>query len=285
MNIFLLLVIVVLCLVLLFVLSKWKKDNARMQQLLETEAVSQKVMLEMEEALIQGADAARAKEEILSLIGHNLRGPISVTNGIDYLLESYIEDGDLDEIRDLFNELDGNLSGLRGLVDKLIEYMRSQLPHAFIELKEVDVNTAVSKSTGRFRSVLAQRSIEIHTEIEPQTVLADNISLQAVIGVVLDNAIRFSPDGSDISIKGASNREQNQYKLIFRDQGSGFLQKQSQPFTFSRKQIKPDANESKGVGLGLITAQSWLKAMDGTIFVSDNISNGAEVVISVPIFS
>ncbi|MEZ4686167.1 MAG: hypothetical protein R3B47_08895 [Bacteroidia bacterium] len=56
---------------------------------------------------------SRAKDEILSLIGHNLRGPLTVTEGLEAIIDEYIRDGDLDEIRGTFHELEDYFSRLR----------------------------------------------------------------------------------------------------------------------------------------------------------------------------
>ena len=53
---------------------------------------------------------ARAKDEVLSLIGHNLRGPLTVTEGLEAIVDDYINDGELDEIRGTFHELDDYLA-------------------------------------------------------------------------------------------------------------------------------------------------------------------------------
>lgn len=254
----------ILCLVLVFVIIAliFQVRKLRMRQ------------HEMEEQ-------ARAKDEIFSLIGHNLRGPLSVTEGLQSIVDDYIDGGELEEIRETFHELDSYLTRLRALVEKLLTYAFSQSPRDNLNIESLDIAAIVKELIGYFFPMLKAKGLTIKQSLETGKVKADSVVLSAALGTVLENAIRFSPPGSEIHISGKKDVK-DQYWLEVEDSGPGF-EDASKAFTFSRETIGSDTEGVKSVGIGLIAAQSWLKAIGAAIFISKNKSNGAGVTITIPL--
>lgn len=223
---------------------------------------------------------AKAKDEVLSLIGHNLRGPLGITEGLHSIVDDYIDEGELEEIRGTFYELDDYLARLRSLVEKLMAYSLSQSPRDNLNIEALDISEIIKELIGRFSPSLEAKGLQIIQSLDSGKVKADRVSLAAALGAVLENAIRFSPSGSDIVISGKKDVK-GQYRLEIEDNGPGF-EDTSKAFTFSREAIASDSEGIKSVGIGLITAQSWLSEIGATIFISKNKKTGAGVTIAIP---
>ena len=223
------------------------------------------------------------KDEVLSLIGHNLRGSLFATEGLGEIVTEYIEEGELEEVQETFNELDTNLQSSRELTEKLISYTMSQSPKAGLSIESLDINKVLEDVFLRFSRMINKKSITLHRDFAQGEVLADKFALDAVLGVIFENALRFSPQNSAISITG-DFESNNRYKIAISDSGPGFESIDNE-FSFNRKGIQEDAEGMKSVGLGLITAKSWLQEIGGTIFVSTNKTDGAGVTIVIPAFS
>lgn len=262
MNVFLILTIVALVISLVAIILAWQREKKEVSRL---------------------NAQAKAKDEVLSLIGHNLRGPLNSTVGLEDLIIEYIEDQEWDEIKTTFTELDSNLASLRDLVEKLIVYSLSQHPADDLKIEGLEVGQVVPDLIQRFSGLAHAKSLTIVPSIAPGKVKAEKFALSAALGAVLENAIRFSPAGSVISIQGKPDAS-GKYRLEILDSGPGF-EDVKKAFTFDRKAIKEDADHIKSVGLGLITAQSWINEIGGTIFVSTNKKEGAGVTIEIPTFS
>jgi K+-sensing histidine kinase KdpD len=168
---------------------------------------------------IQAMEAqTKAKDDVFSLIGHNLRGPLAVTEGLELLVEDYIEEGELEEIRGTFRELDEYLTQLRVLVEKLIHYSHSQNTDEKLHIAPLEVSDVMEELISRFLPLLKTKDLHLKQDVDQGTVKADHISLTAALGAVLENAIRYSPPGSEITILGKKDTK-GQYRLEILDNG------------------------------------------------------------------
>jgi two-component system sensor histidine kinase KdpD len=221
--------------------------------------------------VVSAANELRAA--ILSAVSHDLRTPLSsikasvtslLQDDVDWAPEARREFLDtIAEETDRLNALVGNLLDMSRLQTDALEIMPSR-----VGLEEV--------------LPAALRSLAIHDDsIEldvPETlprVLADPGLLERALANVIDNAVRFSPDGVPPRVTAGATDGYVDVRIV--DRGPGVptddLERLFKPFQRLR-----DSGQSEGVGLGLAVAKGFVEAMGGEIEVEETPGGGLTIV-------
>jgi len=219
-------------------------------------------------------EAAEAQGRFISDASHELRTPLAVMRSeIEVALRSH----DLNKAK-LQKLVESNLeevNKLHGLSDRLLQLSNGH----DMELQVVNLEQVVIDAASPYFASAKSRNIEIINEIEPLEIEANHESLKDVLSILIDNAIKYSPDKKKITID-AYRRNRSAY-IEIRDQGHG-IKAIDLPHIFDRF-YRADQSRSKanveGYGLGLSIAKQVIERMDGTIQATSVIGKGTTFTI------
>jgi two-component system sensor histidine kinase MprB len=216
---------------------------------------------------------ARSREQQQQLAqdaAHELRTPLtSLRSNIDLLRRH--RDVPAQARARILDDLDGELRGLTGLVDELVELATDSYdeePAAPLALDQLTERVAARtrRRTGRHVTVSA----------EPCEVLGQQRSLERAVANLLDNAVKFSPEGTPVEITVRAGR------VEVRDHGPG-IAAEDLPRVFDRFYRSLAARSQPGSGLGLAIVRHIAEAHDGSAFASNHPAGGATVGIELPV--
>ena len=114
---------------------------------------------------------------------------------------------------------------------------------------------------------------------KPQKLVADATRVQQVLFNLLTNAVRFSPEGSEIRLECEADSQNVTMRVS--DAGPG-IPKDKQATIFERFEAKAHAGGSRGAGLGLAIARSLVELHGGTIALDTDVKTGASFVCTFP---
>ena len=253
------------------------------------------------------------RSEFVSMVGHELRAPLSVIKGYAGLLQAY---GGNDEQSNLLAQehrlepaqqrhyLDvimqqTNIMEL--LVADLLDISRLQRGQLALHPQALDIGELCQQVVvlGQMRAEQAARDkyhLECKLAKNLPAVRADATRLQQVLLNLLENAIKYSPQGGQIILEVvAPAREANhqpfadeqdtatQVAITIRDQGIGMPKQQmSRLFQPFERGEPPATTRIPGMGLGLYIARKLVEAMDGTIDLQSCEGRGTNVTICLP---
>lgn len=228
------------------------------------------------------AEMERIKTEFLNLASHELRGPLAVARG--YL--SLLFDGsiDLPRFRPYAEIIERELAQIDWLVQKMLETAR--LEYEQLDLAEVDVelNALVERQIVAIRPILTPRhTLRSHIgQGSPVTVRGDPVRLGTAVLNLLDNAIKYSPNGGTIEVRLAAR---DGHALVsVRDQGIG-IDKEDFPrlfARFTRLRLDETANIA-GTGLGLYLVYEIARRHGGDISVTSKRGRGSRFTLKLPL--
>jgi signal transduction histidine kinase len=224
------------------------------------------------------------KQELMEMVSHDLRTPLtSIRTGMELVLEgSY---GDLnDKITNKLQKMNNNVSSLVKLVNDLLDLQKSEAGCLSI-FKEVSLVSEITGDSVHAVQTLADlKKITIVTKANVESVNADGERLKQVLSNFLGNAVKFSPEGSEIKIEvNTIDNEIPQIEFRVCDQGRGVPAHMVDTIFERFRQINPgDAAERKGTGLGLAIAKAIVLAHDGTIGMSPNQNGGSIFWFRIP---
>ena len=218
-------------------------------------------------SMLRALDESRAQQQrLVQDASHELRTPLtSLRTNLDTLRRHAALDPKLRE--QVLTDLDGELQELGALTTDLVQLT--------VEAHATEVETPVSldQFTKRAAVRAARRSgREISVDAAPTTVVARPDAIFRAISNLLDNAIKFSPDGSAIEVKVSAGR------IEVRDHGPG-IDPDDLPFVFDRFFRAIDARGLPGSGLGLSIARAVVEGSGGSISAENDPAGGAKFTI------
>ena len=216
--------------------------------------------------------ARQRQRQMIADAGHELRTPLtSLRTNIDLLIRSADEDRPLDpaDRKDLLHSVAGQLSELTRLTGELTllshdEPVAEPVP---VRLDEV-VGRAVRRAARRARHQLV-------TDLRPWHLVGDPAGLERAVLNLIDNAIKFSPPGSAVTVRLRSGL------LEVADEGPG-IPEFERPQVFQRFWRSPTARALPGSGLGLAIVADVAETHGATMAVGASPSGGASVTVRFP---
>jgi two-component system sensor histidine kinase KdpD len=228
------------------------------------------------EHIAQEAEAERLRTNLLRTISHDLRTPLtSISGNADILLSSadQIEPG---LRRELYQNIYSDSEWLINLVENLLFVTR--IDNGVMSINtEYEVLQEVIQESLNYMSKRAKEH-NIHLEM-PDALLIVKIDAQLIMQVIInivDNAIKYTPAGSDIKIKAFQRDSQAVVEVA--DTGCGISDSDKQKvFEMFYTTNKKSSDSRRGIGLGLPLCQSIVRANGGTIQIADNVPTGVVV--------
>ena len=238
----------------------------------------------------------RLKSEFVSNASHELRTPLTTIKALTRLLLR----GGLDEakqreyVETIAVECDRQIELVLNLLDlSRIEAGAFELTLGRVDAAEVLLSCLKSQSrAAEFRN----HQLAIRQGSGPLSIRADQKALRRVIGNLVENAIKYTPDGGHITL--AARRAGNEVEISVTDNGRG-IPPEDIPILFDKfhrgrpapvaadgalAAALPELEEVPGIGLGLYLARNVIEQMGGRISVESEVGRGSTFTLRLPVW-
>lgn len=222
------------------------------------------------------ANLDKAQEEFVSTVSHELRTPLTSIRGF---AETLLKAGDklpAENQKKYMKIIKDQADRLTRLVEDLLAVSRLESQSPKFEIRALDLKRAINKVCDSLSSKLGNRKIIQDIEENIPNVWADADKLEQILTNLIDNAIKYSPDNSTITIKVASVlNDQNikdKLKVEVIDQGVG-IKEDDIPKIFTKfgRIDNPLTRQQQGTGLGLFITKSLVLSLGGDISVKSKL--------------
>ena len=260
-------------------------DLRQSRQTLERQAQQLVVMTEQYAKEKDNAQAAnRVKSQFLANISHELRTPLNAIIGFSEVMKNEIfGEHKTDKYRDYSNDIHTSGAYLLHLIDDILSM--SRLEDGDIELypDSVDLSELVKKiNTEAMEKKAEERNLSFQDRMpESLKAHADPHLIEQVIFNLLDNAVKFTPEGGTIAITGTDSN--GHVVLTITDTGVGIPQDAIDRVGHPFEQVQNQFTKShKGSGLGLSIARRIICLSGGTMKIRSRIGQGTRVSVRLP---
>lgn len=217
------------------------------------------------------------QNRFISDASHELKTPLT---SLKSAFEVYLRDKnravkDADEIiTDSISEVDK----LKDLSESLLLLAQYEKPDGHSQLKKLNLKNIIDSSIHKIGPLAKQKNIEILPQLFDATILGNEYGLQDLFSILLDNAIKYSPENSKIDI--AMTKAVRAIKVIIHDEGPG-IKSGDLPHIFDRFYRADTARSSdSGYGLGLSIAKKIIETNHADISVQSKIGSGTSFTVS-----
>ncbi|MDR1243555.1 MAG: DUF4118 domain-containing protein [Deltaproteobacteria bacterium] len=228
------------------------------------------------ERIAQDAKAERLRANLLRSISHDLRTPLTSISGNADILLSNADKIEPELRRQLYQNIYSDSEWLINLVENLLFVTRIDNGVMTINTEYEVLQEIIQESLNCVARRAKGHNIYLEMPDELLIVKIDARLLVQVLVNIVDNAVKYTPAGSDIRIKAFQRDAQAIVEVA--DTGSGIRDGDKQKvFEMFYTSNKKSGDSRRGIGLGLPLCQSIVRAHGGTIHITDNVPNGAVV--------
>lgn len=229
------------------------------------------------------AEAAnRAKDEVLAMLSHEMRGPLNTIVGWVSMLRGGRIDSERAKVA--LETIDRAARQQTRLVDDLLDVARIGAGTLRLELRPMDLRSVVETTIAALAPEIDEASVTLERRIEDVgQIVGDDRRLQQVVWNLVANAIKFTPRGGRITI--SLSRVDGSARLTVTDTGQG-IPPEFLPHVFDRYRQADGsaAARRRGLGLGLAIVQHVVQLHGGDVSVaSDGLGKGATFTVTLPV--
>jgi PAS domain S-box-containing protein len=228
------------------------------------------------------ADADRRKDEFLAMLAHELRNPLApVRNAVQVLRMKCTDDPLVERMAEMMGRQVGHMSRL---VDDLLDVSRITRGRVNLRRERVELATVVARAVESVRPLIDARGHELSISVpnEPVHLDADMTRLVQILGNLLNNASKYTPEGGHIWL--TAYREGDDAVVIVRDNGIG-IPAEMLPRVFDLfTQVDRTLDRSQGgLGIGLTLVRSLVELHGGSVkAASEGTGRGSEFIVRLP---
>ncbi len=265
-------------------------DNAEAYREIESlnaglEARVRERTAELEAANAQLKQMDRLKSKFLAHVSHELRTPLtSIVGFADNMLEGLV--GSLNVKQEQYlTRIKANGTRLARMITDLLDLSRVEAGKLVLSFDHISLQAVVTDVIEQLLPFAIPKHLQIELQSPDPTLLvwADPDRLSQILTNLLDNAIKYTPDGGHITV-ALSVMDPELARVVVRDNGQGIppdaLPKLFDPFF----RVHPEErSQTKGLGLGLAIVKDLVELHGGTIAVHSALDQGTEFTFTIPL--
>ncbi len=224
--------------------------------------------------------AARARDEFLGAVSHEVRAPLNAILGWASLLRAgEVDEGERDAA---LATIERNGRAQARLIDDLLDIARILRGELALDVGTVDVAQVMAAALEAVQSAAEAKGIRVEPAIDTRAMIAgDALRLQQVFRNLLSNAIKFTPKGGQVRV--SLRREGSYVEASVADKGQG-IAPELLPHVFDQfRRESARRSGGRGLGLGLPIVRSIIELHGGTVVASsEGPRKGATFVVRLP---
>jgi two-component system, OmpR family, sensor kinase len=232
----------------------------------------------LQSAFVRREEALERQRRFAADASHELRTPITAISGHARMLDEWALEGDKERARRSVGTIRREAGRMRGLVESLLALTRGD-EGAPVEIGRYDLGAVAKEATETARAAADGRvSVEFVSNEHEVTATFDRERVMQVASILLDNAVKYTPDGGKITV---NVEEDGGVALAVSDTGIGISEDQL-PLIFERFHRADPSRSEGGTGLGLSIARQIAESHSGQIRAESTPGTGSTFTLLLP---
>lgn len=231
------------------------------------------------------ARVARLKNEFLANMSHELRTPLNAILGIAEAFQEEIY-GPINQKQHRFlSTLEDSGRHLLSLINDILDFSRLEADKLTLNLQPISVDDICQASLRMVQNIAYKKRLQVSTTLDTMVdvIQADERRLKQILVNLLDNAVKFTPEGGTIALEVKGNTEQEIVHFHVKDTGIGIADSDMEHLFQVFVQLDGGLSRvHEGTGLGLSLVYRLAKIHGGSVSVTSEVDQGSRFTVSLP---
>jgi len=220
------------------------------------------------------------KDEFIGMVSHEMRTPLTVVMGVLNTLLSDWEKISQEDTRQLMLDAASESEELSHILENLLELSRAKANKLTLNPEEVDIKVVLLEVMNGVKKLTTIHRMSLSLSPDLPLISVDPLRLKRILYNLLENAVKYSPNGGDIKISARVRGEE--MVVSIKDQGKGMSPEEQERIFNPFERLAP-MSEAKGIGLGLMVCQRLVEAHQGRIWVESEQGKGSTFYFTLPL--
>ncbi|MBP9592481.1 MAG: hypothetical protein KBE42_10445 [Steroidobacteraceae bacterium] len=227
------------------------------------------------------SEIAEERNRFLRHMSHELKTPLAnIREGTELLMEGAVG-GLSHEQREVAAILRDNSVRLQRLIENLLSYSEWQARRGGLEVTEVRLRPMVAAAVEAYQLPIGAHRLALDVDVDDVTVAADRTKLGLILDNLISNAVKFTPDGGRITVRGRLADEQLHIDVA--NTGPGIpVDERPRIFDAFYQGATPQGGLVRGTGIGLSVVREFVEAHGGSVDIVDGEFAGAHFRVRLP---
>lgn len=224
----------------------------------------------------------RERREFVSTVSHELRTPLTTMNSyIEALEEGVINDKEL--APQFIDTIHKETTRMIRMVNELMQLGKMDIKEEHYDKEFIDINKLIEQISDRFELTHPEKNFIKYIPKTPIFVEGDQDKLTQVFDNIMNNAVKYSPNGKNITVRVRQNYNHNRVSISIKDEGVGIpLVHIDKIFNRFYRVDKSRQRTMGGTGLGLALAKNIVEAHRGRIWAQSREGYGSIIFVTLP---
>ncbi len=262
-------------------ISKLKYHQDELEKHIATLQAKEKAL---EEARDEAQAATRAKNEFMANMSHELRTPLNAVIGFAEIIhQQMFGEINIPQYVDYAGDILKSGRHLLTIINDILDLTKAEIGRLKLNLETTDIGGLMREAIHQHEPEIASKrqKLEIGISDSAGTINADRRKLQQIIGNILSNAVKFTPEEGHISVTVTGGKRD--VSIAIRDDGIGMREEDTRLALDAFRQIDSKlSRQYDGAGLGLPIARIMTELHNGTLTIDSAPGEGTCVTITLP---
>ena len=232
------------------------------------------------------------KDKFITITNHELRTPVTVLKGYVELIDYFLEDSRDKNISEAIEIVTETMNELVGIVEQMHDISSYDYGKKHMVIGDVEIENVLELIFKEMKVLFEKRKIQFNLKLKKSGVIVsgDDKQLKRCLRELLQNALKFTPEGGHVELEYSTNQDKNKIYIKVRDNGIGIPgDKQDlifEPFYEVQNVINHMTSKTEfmggGIGLGLTLAKEVFESHKGELLLESVENNGSTFTVVLP---
>jgi len=246
---------------------------------------TQRYRLQLEKANSTTKSLLKSREQLISMVSHDLRTPLSTISGFSELLQKTTENT---KDKNYLDHIRSASKYMAQLVDDLLEFSKLENGHISIESIPFNLENYINEITLNSQNIILDKPVQFVIKQDKSInslIISDPFRIKQILYNLIVNACKFTDKGT-ITIQSAIKHQNNtnSLEILVTDTGIGISENQKATIFKAFNQSKnANDNNLKGFGLGLTISKKLAELLGGTLTLKSTLNVGSTFTLEIPV--
>ncbi len=226
------------------------------------------------------AEVDARRREFMAVMTHDLKSPLTSIMGYVRLLNQLGENATVEQAREFNRVIEKQAGRMLDMIEQLLMATSVEEGAQVLSREPLDLRAVIGEEVAAFAGVLGDRVIDMRIPEDLPVVYGDRSAIEHIVANLLDNAVKYSPDGTAIEVEAGATPDEVRVSVT---NGGRGIPAEVLPNVFERYK-RGDGEASEGsVGLGLFIVRSLTQGHGGRVWAENREGGGTRITFTLPL--